>query len=305
MAAETDLSGILAQLVVQPASGSPHYDSNGGHYTEIWKGPYNILRQLPSLTTGTVSGYPKVVVGYDIPIIPLKSFKIDRPPVPDGMSWVVTDVNVEEIEAGDHGKLTINCYLSNPYDWSSSSSAKQISETTWEVGTNNFTRDIFSYCGPSEGANPNVYRLKKWMAEPDTYLQVHYEFKSPGGEVLDLLAADKALAGKIQKGERKIYDWNPVIKKNTKWSGFKIPNFGKDINTISKVTDLSCPFANDLTSYEFLKTNDNITYDVKTHVISRSEIWNGAYYNPGLEDSHGWDPDFYGKDRWPVPYTKV
>lgn len=110
--APVNAKGVLAAFVKQPVNDTPSENANGTiNYTEKWKGPYgaamNILTYVkvgdPLITLHSylrlLSGNDSIV-RYGTPSCPARGDGTYR--------WVITSINVEELQAGDHCIITVN-----------------------------------------------------------------------------------------------------------------------------------------------------------------------------------------------------
>lgn len=100
MAAQTDENGVLAQIVQQVSDNSPYVDQEKSELIEKWKGPYAVMKDYPC-------GQFKPGKLRTACIPPTALTCIAVPQAPDGKVWIVDNVKIQEIEAGDHCIMTV------------------------------------------------------------------------------------------------------------------------------------------------------------------------------------------------------
>ena len=101
MTAPVDTKGVLNSLIGQVCDGSPAYSMDGMALTTKWKGPYIRLKELQ------IVDQPLLTALNTIPLQVYANFTLPTPPT--GTQWWITRTQVEQLEAGDHGLLTIDC----------------------------------------------------------------------------------------------------------------------------------------------------------------------------------------------------
>ena len=96
-------TGVLSEWIVQPSDTSPHYDVDGGmSFTFVAKGPY-----VHGKDYNEWCGKPLNTVLANESLNFSENF---QPPVPPAdYVWVVKSTRVEELEAGDHCVLRVEC----------------------------------------------------------------------------------------------------------------------------------------------------------------------------------------------------
>lgn len=102
MAAPVNSNGVLSALIQQVSDGSPQYSLTASTYSAKFKGPYNKLKNANGMVDLQLSA-ALATLGITVQ----KAFNFPTPP--PNTAWYVTGVNVEQLEAGDHAILTVNC----------------------------------------------------------------------------------------------------------------------------------------------------------------------------------------------------
>lgn len=144
--APTNVDGILMCYVLQPTDTAPELVGNVPRYREVWKGPYLHAKELAketgiSLTTlYTKMGLP-LVRSYEVPTCPT----VDD----QQLYWKVKSIKIQELEAGDHALVTIDCEGANDlYDVETLvSDAKQ---DVWSLSYQTVTYSPYAFCSNQE-----------------------------------------------------------------------------------------------------------------------------------------------------------
>ncbi|WP_407450906.1 hypothetical protein [Fibrobacter sp.] len=100
--AGVDAEGVLAELVEQVSDTSPSYTEDDSKFISKFKGPYKVLKDANLMV-----GKEITAAFATIQITTTRNFTFPTPPV--GMVWLVTSTRVEQLEAGDHAILTVEC----------------------------------------------------------------------------------------------------------------------------------------------------------------------------------------------------
>lgn len=138
--ASVDLSGVLAECIVQPASNSPQYTNRNSTCEIRIKGPYDKLKDANNLTMTDLS-----TAVQRIPVSVSKNFDFPAPPA--NSKWWVTGSSVEQLEAGDHAILTLTCEVqASDYDPSSSSGGFDPYQDTWQLRWESYTVKPAGFC---------------------------------------------------------------------------------------------------------------------------------------------------------------
>lgn len=216
-------TGSLARLVQQPGASMPNVTEDSITFQEIFKGPYNTLKNLP---LRQFNGFPRFEVGKERPSAisndNLFTVRFDPPSPLSSMAWIIDSVDVEEIEPGDHGIMTVN-YKQGITDETlgpSGRASEDVDGTTkWGMSFSQESYDIWVYCGPS-ASHANRPRIEAWMNTEDPDLRRNYMWKLPDvNQVNDLFDNDLKLAQKIEKGIMQVMRHYPIL--NVSWRATK------------------------------------------------------------------------------------
>ena len=147
--ATVNSSGILDCWVQQPVDNSPSENSsNLVTYQEKFKGPYSVGKEILSrIYVGqklsdahtqlnqSVSG--KIKSAYPSPTSPVRNDKATH--------WVITNIHVQEADAGDHCYLTIDCVATvNSFD---TTTLSEISErSVWNLSWQSYSVSPYAFC---------------------------------------------------------------------------------------------------------------------------------------------------------------
>lgn len=201
----------------------------------------------------------------------------------------------------DSGVLTITC---SPDAGTSEGSGQTPGETkplkeVWKIRSVRNDMGILAYCGESPGANPQRRQIEMWMKETDGSLADAYKFRNEDGSVEELTEPSQALAAKIAKGVESVVRFYPALVRVRTYAA-PPPDCLENIGLIDtppvngSLIDAKKPgnLGNRIASYVWLKMQDDCdeTADGK---YTRTESWWGAA---------SWDENFYGANRWAVPY---
>ena len=139
MAAPVNSNGVLSALIQQVSDGSPQYSVTASTYTAKFKGPYSILKDANAMVDLQLSA-ALATLGITVS----KEFNFPTPPT--NTAWYVTGVNVEQIEAGDHAMLTVNCEARNPSFAPSGGGTYDPYQDTWQLRWESYTLKPFAFC---------------------------------------------------------------------------------------------------------------------------------------------------------------
>ena len=199
------------------------------------------------------------------------------------------------------GLLTITCAATDPNSTATASLAT-CTDDLWEVRSIRNDVSIFVYCGDSN-TNPNRAKIEAWQREPDGELAAQYKFRNSAGVEVALGAEDVMVAKKIAKGCESVVRFYAAITRTRTYDG-PPPACLQDLSTIGDppyATNTRSPdgVASAIAAHEWLKMQDDaVGQPDKTW--KRIESWWGIP-KTDAPDSHPWDPDFYGPNRWSAP----
>lgn len=297
MAATTDLSGVLAECVVQPTSNSPQYSREKQTCEIKLKGPYNILKDANTLVMNDLTTALSA-----LSINVSKVFNYPAPPT--GMKWWVTDTSVEQLEAGQHGILTIVCdTVSSTYDPGENGAFDPYSDT-WSLRWESYTVKAVGFCAntphedraltsmtgaeiiPGDADRQHInYFLEAGKDKSGYSGQIeHYWYRTTDGDFIlndaEGLVLEKALADKSA-----LYHY-PVLQ-HTTVKNYKPNVLNTYSNTLGEDIDhevelpSDCPYTFPTTqgqSWTWIKTGDDMQ-QVKTREktsYQRTETYMGV-----------------------------
>lgn len=202
---------------------------------------------------------------------------------------------------GDCGVLAVNC-LPKSQTTSGGSTAQKCLDDLWEVRTLRNDMSIFSYCGETD-VEPSRAKIEAWMKEPDGVLAAAFKFRDSAKNEVALESPSLDVAKKIALGREAVirfyaaitrtrtYDYPPPCLQNL--ARVDTPSTGTASRAPSNISTV-------ISGHEWLKMQDDaIQQPYKTW--KRIESWWGI--PTSNENPHPWDPNFYGANPWPIPYT--
>ena len=174
---------MLTKMVQQPVDNAIEISwQDGAKYTERWKGPYEAMKGVTA-TGGTVLGVTWLV-GYARPTLPNTSWaSLIAPPTPtSGMTWMIENIQVTEVEAGAHGLLEISYkavptnmipqggYGSKPT--SADTSSEVVTETTgWQLRWGTYSRNVLEYCTKEPNSHTGKQDESQFVAHADCVIK--------------------------------------------------------------------------------------------------------------------------------------
>jgi hypothetical protein len=296
---DENTSGTLGTIVHQGFDG-PHVNENNVRtLAEKFKGSYKTLRDL-HLTSFRI-GYERPTQLIEGGLF-LTEFKAPKASLDEKKRWFVTDVSVEELEAGDHAIMTVSYIAKNPKDgdtYYSQDEAEEITDT-WQMQTQETEFSIYGYCttNPSPSDN-NVKWIKLWEQESGEIYRL-FDYTNPeDGNIYSLTEAGEAIAKKIMQGITAIKTYVPVIVHTTIYGSGKLENINIAEDVGYRDTP-NCPAWQSLIDkFDWLKIGDDVTAEFSNNQVvkqTRTERWMGS--RTKLPD------EFYSKDptkRWKIP----
>lgn len=319
--------GILAQCVRIPCDNSPQKDSEKNTYTEKWKGPYLVLKDIAAsfdigTNDSTLSKFHELlksrtgqnnVQRYNVPDTP--SFT-DAQGVSYKGVWKVTGLRVQELEAGDHAILTLECICV-----SSNKDGEDLEEQdVWSISWQSYTVTPYAFCAngsynltsyvvspsnaePTEDWDAEVNRmyLDKAINSPQYTFIGDYIVYTPDLNTPDvryyLPNAYTEIYKKVCLGRNAVYH-TPVLTHQTakKYNSMGAKynegsNLGENIDVIQDLPG-DCPYKFGENDWEWIKVGDDMSC-VKNKkegsvTYTRREVFNG--YPKGSIDKN-----YYGK----------
>lgn len=290
-------TGVLSKSVRQPSEQNPEFLSDGTMvFREVYKGPTADLKDVPkTLSVGAKRSTIITAADYT-----------DRIAAPDpftGTSWRLRSCMVEELEAGDHSRITF-IWGSNKDDLDAGDDNTVVQ---WNLSYGQETVSVLAYCtnadlpteAPAGGfvsGESYASRIQAWWNQPqDTaYYQPAYKFVSAlgAGNVQELGRAEKAIAKKMQQGRNPMRHY-PILTKTTTYLDKRKTDVSiSDIDYIASGSSwhTGCPI--DTGGWDWLKVGMTYNYNDKSNSTTVTETWWGA---------KDWDEDFYSANsnvRW-------
>lgn len=238
MAAQTDENGVLAQIVQQVSDNSPYVDQSKSELIEKWKGPYSIMKDYPC---GQFK--PGKLRTACIPQNALTCIAV--PQAPDGKSWIVDSVKIQEIEAGDHCIMTVKYYSDylNSGGGGESSAIDDEKDDIWTLSWQSYSVSPFRYCKndyskpaptpkdqnqkldvPACRGRIESYIHYRTLPAKDTYVSSNYDwcYKVPSAKATSDLSAgvyclskhEREIYKKVSDGQQPIFHY-PVLTHQT------------------------------------------------------------------------------------------
>lgn len=137
--ASVDENGVLAEIVQQVADQSPSYDQTKGLYQPKFKGPYSVLKDCSDMG-GKWLDDALNVFGLSV------TSRFLHPTPPDGFGWMVLGAKVEQIEAGDHAILTLNCEARDNSGSTPQAGTFDPYSDTWQLRWEAYTLKPLAFC---------------------------------------------------------------------------------------------------------------------------------------------------------------
>lgn len=288
--------GVLDEIYQQPNGSSPQFQNgkDGDVYEELWKGPYEHLKDVGA----------GAVMGITIKIDAVRpSFggkwvsRFDPPKLQNGYSWFVKSINVDESQpSGSHALLRIT-YVARKSDWGNGQFTDD-KQDVWSLTWGAYNVPALAFC--SNGIDDKTGK-RKTGAEYDksafAWKVTHcasYQHEVEGdkgnsyvwyenGERLELNDKEKDVYDRYVNNIVATYHY-PIItrtqtyylKQNTTWSEV----IGMDIDRQKELDD-GCPFKFPSDAkWKFMLVADNVTVTqggpegVKTYVYVKT--WHGS-----------------------------
>lgn len=228
--------------------------------------------------------------------------------------WVAKTWSLRPVPGG-YGELTINCVPPNPTHGGGGGGGggEVVTDPLTDIWSIKGCRNdvsLLAYCGPSVGANPLRDQIENWLKETDKDLAAAYSYKDDKGKVVELTEASKALAAKFAKGAQSVMRFYPIVTRKRTYAdvppacleklGFiDTPSYS---GTTSPVTKKKVPngLSTAINAHQWLKCQDDADENTDGKWV-RTESWMGI---PKTDDPNNapWDADFYGDNRWAMPY---
>lgn len=337
-AANGATAGMLGCLVQQSSSQTVSTNTvgpEGTELTEVFKGPTAVLKDIIARKNSTAYGIWKV--GQPRPTSNKIISRFTQPTPFDTYSWLISNIEIQQQEAGDHSLMTVKYkqILKDDIDPDGGGVIVHEDSTSWDLtwGSNNI--NIFAFCNtlsanrpkriqfintdipgteidndyPSEYANPE--NIINYAQSLNINSPVHLEKYQwvQGNYKVELNPHEREIYEKYAASASPIYHY-PIITKTqniytTKNNVNDIKNkFTGYVDSIS--TPTGCPvFPPHPGTYEWLKVGENVYFSANidgnnTNLFTINESWWGSVYNAESTTDSGWDNNFYGSgdERW-------
>lgn len=213
---------------------------------------------------------------------------------------------------GGYGELTINCTPTNPSHTEGGQEVIDPLSDIWSIRGCRNDVSLLAYCGPSENANPLRHQIESWLAETDKDLVENYSYKDGDGKVVVLSDASKDLAAKYAKGAQSVMRFYPVVTRKRTYADVPpecLKNLGyidtpEYSGAVSQKTKRKVPdgLADAIGDHQWLKCQDDAE-EIEGGKWTRTESWMGIRKSDDPNASP-WDENFYGPNRWAMPYQR-
>jgi len=318
----------LSSMILQPNSLQISNDKDCQRMTEVWKGPWSVLKDLTNIKDKSVFGvklYPGIIrpsamdsstswkKEFDTPVASISAKTVE---------WLIDTVETKQIEAGDYGELTITYSSVRQNSSGGGQNADipgdcvQTQPTVWSLNWGTFTRSPLEYAQDVTGGTAedikNCYENDhpgsvaeavplNPQVDADNLKYAYYM----GTE--DINREIKILVDNGVPESTKIYEYlckgitpqfhYPIVSKQDHFflsSGFVFNvTPGVDIDKKQSLP-ASCPYQFN-NNWQWLKTDDSYQITQNTFegtTYTRTQTWTGAKI---------WDDNFYGDNPWPLP----
>lgn len=250
-AIDVQTQGTLAAIVLQPVEQAPSIDSeNNLTYVEVWKGPYAWAKSIYSYNPidKTRSDFMSSVRG-EVQVI--ERF---NPPNPGtGNAWYINNLQVRELEAGDHAEIRITYTARDTSFVPGAAWDNRFHKDVWTLDWQSYSVTPYAFCkndpveDPPSG-NPLDPNATAWRKNIEDFFQSQsgdkskFEYASTSFReyYLTLNSAERLVAKKVIEGKNAVYHY-PVLKHHQEWNkkfaslsaNIEFPNtLGEDIDHI-------------------------------------------------------------------------
>lgn len=158
---------------------------------------------------------------------------------------------------------------------------------------------IMAYCG---SAAQRVH-IELWQKETSSAIADEDQYRDDDGTVHDLTSAEKMIVDKIRRGRETVVKFYPVLT-YTAYYRTCPQNWGVNVGLIRTPAAAAADriiAPNNINSvisgFVWLQVQDDVD-ELPEGGFKRTWSWWGIHENDG-----GWDQDFYGTNRWPMPLT--
>lgn len=220
---ETPISANV--LVKQWLDGNETMQNGDLKFQEKWKGQYETCRTVLSglLTKYTDVSRPTYSDFKTIASNRIESYSEPNPP--SGGVWCLVDANVDELEAGVHGMLTMNWSYQLTSIQPLPPTPPDSDTTTWNIDWQSYNFSTYGYCAndpiedpddPPETANRKnieaVFNLQVELAN----LKNTYRYQDSLGKIRQLNAHEQDIYNLVAQGKNPVFHY-PIVTKVKTW----------------------------------------------------------------------------------------
>lgn len=147
-AIDDQTQGSLTQLILQPSDQSPAISKNSvGRYVEKWKGPYSMVKDLPTskFGIGFTRDYALQLLGQANYVARFSAPNPGKDRYGKNLTWIIESVTVQELEAGDHAIMTVN-YVNIADDQQSDPWTSDPKDDVWTIQWQSYSVSPYAFC---------------------------------------------------------------------------------------------------------------------------------------------------------------
>ena len=293
-------------LIKQWTDGAVKVDANGVKtVTEKWKGQFTHCQTIAMALNAAQTPTGADMIKYDqfTAVAGTLSSSYAMPAPPTGKEWILQNAQVEEIEAGIHGILTLT-WVGSSLGAGGEGMDNIIRSETWSLDWQSETYDVYAYCAnsPSDPNKANRANIEAVFNNPShlNNLKKDYKFVNELGEVKALNASEKAIYDKKAQGKGPLMHY-PVITHTISYSNVLSSQvqtiFSKetiDLPDYKKDNVSGSPF--DLKAYKYVTEGTSVSQTISNAQKKASTITFSSRYIGALSV----DLNFYGSgnERW-------
>ena len=220
--------GTLAAVVLQPCEQAPTIDLDDNlTYVEVWKGPYAWASAIYAYDPINKSR-EQFILGIRAEVDVIERFK---PPFPgNDKTWYISNVQVRELEAGDHAEIRIT-YIAKDTTITPEQAWNNLNnKDVWTLDWQSYSVTPYAFCknDPVEdppSSQPLDNTSTAWRKNIEDFFQSQsgdkskFEYASTTFReyYLTLNYAERLVAKKVIEGKNAIYHY-PVLKHHQEWN---------------------------------------------------------------------------------------
>ena len=339
-AANGATAGMLGCLVQQSSSQTVSTNTvgpEGTELTEVFKGPTAVLKDIIARKNSTAYGIWKV--GQPRPTSNKIISRFTQPTPFDTYSWLISNIEIQQQEAGDHSLMTVKYkqILKDDIDPDGGGVIVHEDSTAWDLtwGSNNV--NIFAFCNALSAARPKrIDCVNKDIpgaashidkTNPSNYANpeniINYaqslNINSPvnlkkyqwvqGNYIVELNKHEKEIYEKYAASASPIYHYPIITKTQNIYTTSNHVSSSKITGVVDTIgSPTGCPVYPTNGTFEYLKVAENIYFseDIdgnNTNLFTITESWWGSSTEGATAGTDaGWDDNFYGtgESRWKI-----